>query len=206
MEFNIWTIFTATPLAVCSIFAIALILERTVFYMQVKSINAQSLVEFEKKLYENTPMALIKSLREKNLDFDQALETLSRYKNANKTIRDEATQIEMQSVSRRYRKNFSGILTIAALAPMAGLLGTVVGLMRSFHSIGLTKGSVDPALLAGGLWQALSTTAAGLIIAGLCIFFHAVFSSKARRSMHDASTVLNKLSLALSIEKTHKRQ
>jgi hypothetical protein len=54
---------------------------------------------------------------------------------------------------------------IAAIAPLVGLLGTVFGMIEAFQSL-LTAGSgVDPLVLAGGLWEALLTTAAGMAVA-----------------------------------------
>ncbi|MDO5704944.1 MAG: MotA/TolQ/ExbB proton channel family protein [Paracoccus sp. (in: a-proteobacteria)] len=50
-------------------------------------------------------------------------------------------------------------------APMLGLLGTIIGMIDAFSALSLSQGAVDPALLAGGIWTALTTTAVGLAIA-----------------------------------------
>ncbi|WP_111643118.1 MotA/TolQ/ExbB proton channel family protein [Marinimicrobium alkaliphilum] len=54
---------------------------------------------------------------------------------------------------------------IAALAPLLGLLGTVLGMMTAFQVMASTAGQADPGQLSGGIYEALSTTAAGLIVA-----------------------------------------
>jgi biopolymer transport protein ExbB len=54
---------------------------------------------------------------------------------------------------------------IAMVAPLLGLLGTVLGMIRSFQDLALAQGAANAALLAAGIWQALLTTAAGLIVA-----------------------------------------
>ena len=54
---------------------------------------------------------------------------------------------------------------IAMIAPLLGLLGTVLGMIQSFQDLELAEGSANAAILAGGIWQALLTTAAGLIVA-----------------------------------------
>jgi biopolymer transport protein ExbB len=54
---------------------------------------------------------------------------------------------------------------IAALAPLLGLLGTVLGMMTAFQVMAATAGQADPGQLSGGIYEALSTTAAGLIVA-----------------------------------------
>jgi len=54
---------------------------------------------------------------------------------------------------------------IAMVSPLLGLLGTVLGMIEAFRELALAEGSANAALLAAGIWQALLTTAAGLIVA-----------------------------------------
>lgn len=54
---------------------------------------------------------------------------------------------------------------VGMVAPLLGLLGTVLGMITSFRSLELASGAANAAILAGGIWQALLTTAAGLIVA-----------------------------------------
>ena len=54
---------------------------------------------------------------------------------------------------------------IATISPLMGLLGTVIGMVKAFNKVAQYKGQVDPSLLAGGIWEALLTTAAGLALA-----------------------------------------
>jgi len=54
---------------------------------------------------------------------------------------------------------------IGALAPLLGLLGTVMGMIEAFRALETAGSRVDPAVLSGGIWQALSTTAVGLGVA-----------------------------------------
>lgn len=54
---------------------------------------------------------------------------------------------------------------IAMVAPLLGLLGTVLGMIQSFQDLEMAEGAANAALLAGGIWQALLTTAAGLLVA-----------------------------------------
>ncbi len=62
-------------------------------------------------------------------------------------------------------ERFIGMLgTIASIAPLLGLLGTVTGIIRAFNDLSL-KGSGDPRILSGGIAEALITTAAGLLVA-----------------------------------------
>nr|WP_232281946.1 MotA/TolQ/ExbB proton channel family protein [Roseobacter sp. SK209-2-6] len=54
---------------------------------------------------------------------------------------------------------------IAMVSPLLGLLGTVLGMIQSFQELELAEGAANASLLAGGIWQALLTTAAGLLVA-----------------------------------------
>jgi len=58
-----------------------------------------------------------------------------------------------------------GLSTIAHLSPLLGLLGTVLGMITAFMTLETSESVVSPALLAGGIWEALLTTAFGLTIA-----------------------------------------
>ncbi|WP_170755839.1 MotA/TolQ/ExbB proton channel family protein [Ruegeria lacuscaerulensis] len=54
---------------------------------------------------------------------------------------------------------------IAMISPLLGLLGTVTGMIQSFQELELAQGAANASVLAGGIWQALLTTAAGLVVA-----------------------------------------
>lgn len=62
-------------------------------------------------------------------------------------------------------KNIPYLATISALSPMLGFLGTVTGLIQAFMKIAHLQGNVNPAVLADGIYEAMITTAAGLIVA-----------------------------------------
>tara|TARA_B100000925_G_scaffold48950_1_gene31896 strand:+ start:1013 stop:2389 length:1377 start_codon:yes stop_codon:yes gene_type:complete len=76
-------------------------------------------------------------------------------------------------------KNLSTIKLLAAVAPLLGLLGTVVGMIETFQSITLF-GTGDPKLMAGGISQALVTTMLGLIAAVPLLFVHNILESRSR--------------------------
>ncbi|MBO6899030.1 MAG: MotA/TolQ/ExbB proton channel family protein [Shimia sp.] len=65
----------------------------------------------------------------------------------------------------RLERGFRLLDTIAQLAPLLGLFGTVLGMIEAFQSLQTAGASVDPSLLAGGIWVALVTTAVGLAVA-----------------------------------------
>jgi len=63
------------------------------------------------------------------------------------------------------RSNLRVLEVIASLAPLLGLLGTVLGMIEAFQQIAQAENSINPSTLSGGIWEALLTTAAGLTVA-----------------------------------------
>jgi biopolymer transport protein ExbB len=70
--------------------------------------------------------------------------------------------------------------TIGVLAPLMGLLGTILGMIRAFDAIA-RSGAVDPSAVANGISEALITTASGLIVAIPTIVFHRYLSGRAEK-------------------------
>jgi biopolymer transport protein ExbB len=75
---------------------------------------------------------------------------------------------------------------IAMISPLLGLLGTVLGMIQSFQELALAEGAANASLLAGGIWQALLTTAAGLLVAIPAAVAASLLSDKVERA---ASTI-----------------
>jgi biopolymer transport protein ExbB len=79
---------------------------------------------------------------------------------------------------RRLTGNLRGLGIVAHISPLLGLLGTVTGMMAAFMKIQELGGEVDAAILAGGIWEALITTAAGLTVAIPTMVFYHYFEGK----------------------------
>jgi len=89
---------------------------------------------------------------------------LSRAGRPRPQIKEAIKDAGLREVSRL--ESHLGILaTVAHIAPLLGLLGTVLGMIRTFRAIESLSGAVNPSNLAGGIWEALLTTAFGLIVA-----------------------------------------
>jgi len=73
--------------------------------------------------------------------------------------------------TKRFSRYLGLLATLGNIAPLLGLLGTVVGLIKAFMVVQSMGGRVNASLLAGGIWEAMLTTAFGLIVAIPLIFF-----------------------------------
>ncbi len=79
-------------------------------------------------------------------------------------VRETAVQ-DAQSTLEPFEAPLKIIEVIAALAPLLGLLGTVMGMMEAFSAMAATEGRANASQLSGGIYEALTTTAAGLVVA-----------------------------------------
>jgi biopolymer transport protein ExbB len=77
---------------------------------------------------------------------------------------------------------------IANIAPMLGLLGTVMGMVNSFNQISVAVGGVDPRRLAGGIFEALMTTVMGLIVAIPSLYAFGFFRNRVDGLVAEASS------------------
>lgn len=79
---------------------------------------------------------------------------------------------------RKHLEKIYPLAVVATIAPLAGLLGTVVGMIEAFYIVAATGAIGDASILADGIYKALFTTAAGLFVALPAMGFHHYFKSK----------------------------
>ncbi len=97
-------------------------------------------------------------------------------------------------------KNLGTLATIASIAPMIGFFGTVTGMIRAFMAIQARGGNVDATVLAGGIWEALVTTAAGLVVGILSLIFYNLIQGKVERIVFEMEETSSELLDALISE------
>jgi len=95
-----------------------------------------------------------------------------------------------QEVSK-LEKGLSILATVAGVAPLLGFLGTVTGMIQAFMRIEDLAGAANPSDLAGGIWEALLTTAFGLIVGIPAYAFYNYFLSSIKKFVSDMETVAN---------------
>lgn len=97
-----------------------------------------------------------------------------------RAIAQESGQLEVP----RIEKNIRAVLGVALLAPLAGMLGTVLGLLETFQLMGGQGGFASPAEISAGVFQALITTAVGLTVAIPNYLFYLYLLGRAQRLVH----------------------
>ncbi|HXH12760.1 MAG TPA: MotA/TolQ/ExbB proton channel family protein [Alphaproteobacteria bacterium] len=111
---------------------------------------------------------------------------------------------ELQRLSRRLPL----LSLIVGIAPLLGLLGTVLGLVKAFQKVAATQGTVNPSLLAGGIWEALLTTVVGLVIAIPAALLHYYLDQKVKEyvfQMNHYGALLIQLLVTTETEDGHAR-
>lgn len=84
----------------------------------------------------------------------------------------------------KLEKNLPTLATIAGAAPMMGFLGTVIGMVEAFISISQEEGSVSPKLLSSGIYTAMITTVAGLIVGIIAYLAYNYLVSRVQKVIH----------------------
>lgn len=108
----------------------------------------------------------------------------------NTTAREEIRRVASRELARA-RAGLRALDLIATIAPLLGLLGTVLGMITAFQTLQEAGSRADPAALAGGIWEALLTTAAGMAVAipaGVALAWFESVADNAQRDMEDAAT------------------
>ena len=153
------------PIFLASVVAVAIIIERLVFFKKCKE-NPDDIFAAIKDLVSNDKKISSKDLSESTEGpVSRMLERGVQSRKDPRWKLEEKLTVHGQEEIRELRKNLRGLEVIATISPLMGLLGTVIGMVKAFNKVAQYKGQVDPSLLAGGIWEALLTTAAGLALA-----------------------------------------
>ena len=181
------------PIFLCSLIAVTVVIERWLFLRKVK-INARSFILQVKSLILKGKISEAIILCKKTTApiakiTKAAVERFNRPHDEIKDAIESAGKIEIYHLE----KNLGVLGTIAAIAPLLGFLGTVTGMIRAFIQVQNLGGNVDASVLAGGIWEALVTTAAGLIVGIPALIFYNWLQSQVEYfvfEMEDNSTAL----------------
>jgi len=106
------------------------------------------------------------------------------------TAREEVARVANGTLARA-RAGLRALELIATIAPLLGLLGTVLGMIAAFQTLQASGARADPAALAGGIWEALLTTAAGMAVAipaSVALSWFESVTETVRLDIEDAAT------------------
>lgn len=173
------------PILLCSVLALAIFFERLLYFAR--------LPRQEERMADAVPDLLragewgraMSRVAERDSPLGrvylQALEVIDQDRETMETVIVHAIDEEVRGSARHLQP----LATIGTIAPLLGLLGTVLGMIRAFMLIQRHGGEVDASLLAGGIWEAMLTTALGLMVALPVMVAQAYLRTRVER--HEAS-------------------
>ncbi len=149
-------------LAGYSIIALAIVLERYVHLLRMGRPRADLAVRIQQALHGDLDVESFKD------DKGPEAAVVAGMLDSLKSGAEKPTQAGMRVRSEELKRMEAGLPTLGILgntAPLLGLLGTIIGMIKAFMVIEQAGGKVDAAALAGGIWEAMITTGVGLTVA-----------------------------------------
>ena len=182
------------PLLICSLISLALTIERILFWAKLKSreVLREILTHVEQGEFDQA----LKLGKTSQQPIARVMAAGIAHRNpAPAKAMEAAAQAEIPVLKRRL-----GVLdTIVTLAPLPGLLGTVVGMIGSFDVMA-DVGIGQPHAVTGGVAEALIATATGLLIAILTLVSYNYFTARAEREMDQMEHFSSSLELQLHVQ------
>ncbi len=168
------------PIIACSIAAMAIVVERflTLRRKQVmpEHLMKQILQLHQERRLDRADLSKLKGTSPLGRILAAGLEN----RNHSKEVMKESIEEVGRQVVHELERYLNTLGTIASISPLLGLLGTVIGMIKVFSVI-VTAGVGDPGVLAGGISEALITTAAGLSVAIPSLIFNRYFNGQIER-------------------------
>jgi biopolymer transport protein ExbB len=188
-------------LLLLSIIAIAIVIERLMFFASQHSDSKGLLRALGQKIAADDLNGAIKVCRENKGMLPKILEFGLKRGEKNRADITDALSIALMEHLNSLERNLGIIGTIAVIAPFVGLFGTVLGIIRAFQDIAL-KGNSTPAVVAAGVSEALITTAAGLFVAVVSVIFFNYFKARIKSYNQEMIVAANQLAEMLHFHNT----
>lgn len=171
------------PLLVFSLVAIALIIERLIFWFRLNR-RQRKVMQDVLRTYRQAPMDAYPKLRQNiNLPIARIFLEALEIEGASPKQFHLALASAMQAELPHLRRFTTVFATIISVAPLLGLLGTILGLITSFDALQLGDIGANANLVTGGISEALVSTAAGLVVAIGTLLFANLFRGLYKRQV-----------------------
>jgi len=174
--------FIMWPILLCSIIGLTVIIDRYIVLRKAR-INIPAFMVRIRGLIKKKDIsgAISYCMEEKSPVANIIRKGLKKYRLGHERVKEAIENAGRQEISK-LEKGLSVLATVAGIAPLLGFLGTVTGMIQAFMTI------ED---LAGGIWEALTTTAFGLIVGIPALAFYNYFLSAVKKTVGEMETVAN---------------
>jgi len=179
-------------LLICSIMAVAVVIERLWFFAQQHGDTKELLRQIGARIEVDDIPGAIKVCQQNKGMLPKILEFGLHRGTKNRADITDALSIALMEHLNSLERYLGIIGTIAVIAPFVGLFGTVLGIIHAFDDIAL-KGNSTPAVVAAGVGEALITTAAGLFVAVLAVIAFNYFKTRIKAYNQEMIVAANQL-------------
>jgi biopolymer transport protein ExbB len=190
------------PLLLGSVLMIAIIIERACHFIgtgENRRVFDQLRVHIQNREFDRAEKIV---QGEKSPIFVLIKEALS-MRGSSKDEIENSLSIRGDRILRQLSKNLHLLELIGKIAPMIGLLGTVLGMVEAFQKVSFMKSIVNPSILASGIWEALITTVAGLFVGIPALIFYHLYSNRVKAIAYSMKHYSEEI--LATMEKVHDR-
>lgn len=195
---NVIGIILMLPIILCGIVATFIIIERCIYFYQIKKKDTQLMKDVLSSLDSQNFDSAAAACTTAGTPCARAIKTAIDCRLWNEKDMRDSVEVEMGNVIPKFEHLLTALGTIANISTLLGLLGTVVGNIQAFGVLGNGGSMGDPAALAGSIGNALFTTVAGLVVSIPSLIFYNFFNSRVNRRTAEmeanVTTVVIKLS------------
>ena len=168
-------------LLLCSVLVLSITLERWVRIRRARTNTEALFGPVEDMISQDDMAGAYAHLRFFRGPLAAVLRAVLESRSREKADLEEAALMEARRELRLLNLRLPALSLLAGLAPLLGLLGTVIGMIKAFQQVAEAQGAVNPSMLANGIWEALLTTGAGLSVAIPAVIFHHALDQRVKR-------------------------
>lgn len=187
---KIWNLFvlggpTSIPLLIASIFSLAVIIEKSIFFWRYRDSSFRLIKKIELLVEQNDILTALNELKGERGPNAKLLATAISHHNEDPARIREVLHAVGEDEIKKMEKHLPILDLVSMISPLLGLLGTVLGIISSFNILGTTIGTTAPTQISGGIAAALISTAFGLIIAIPSAIFYSYFTNIISSKAHE---------------------
>jgi biopolymer transport protein ExbB len=173
------------PILLCSVIAVAIVVERYLALRKARLDVGQFMMKVKSIYQQGNVSGVLTFCAQKDAPIANIIRRgILKHGHGEEKVREAVEDAGREEVYH-LEKRLSILASIAGVAPMLGFLGTVTGMIDAFRQIENLSGNVNPADLAGGIWEALLTTAFGLFVGIPAYAVYNYFVTRVSRFVHE---------------------
>jgi biopolymer transport protein ExbB len=173
------------PILLCSLVTVAVIIEKYIMLAQSKVDPKQLMAKIKSSLSRNDVVSAVDACNKIKAPVSNILKQgVLNYKYGHVIVKESIETAGKEEIFHM-EKRLSVLANMAGVAPMLGFLGTVTGMISVFSTIEQLGGNVNASVLAGGIWEAMLTTAFGLIVGIPALYYYNFFVGKVNRFIYE---------------------